>query len=413
MNAISIVIDRWQASFAGCYGNSGIVTPEIDRLACEGFVFDQAFIDSPTLATTYRAYWHGLPALAPADAVAGPSLARRLAAAGVWTALLTDDADVAAYPESADFGEVVALPPGEAVVADDVEGTRLSRLFAAAIDWLAEAPRPFLLWIHAEGIERVWDAPLDLRRRYADEDAPVYEGATAPHLLLPDDFDPDERLAFRWAYAGQVSLLDQCLGTLVDLLASSGLDRSTVLSVLSARGYPLGEHRQIGDGPASEVTGTSMLHEELIHVPWLLRMADGAGQGGRTQALVQPADVGATLADALGQAIEPAWTSQSALPLIRDQVESLRDRACIVGRGGQRAIRTPAWHLTWQDAAAELDKRLELYVKPDDRWEVNDVADRRGDLLEPLEQAFDDARQAIVQGTTPAPLQTEMLVGPE
>jgi arylsulfatase A-like enzyme len=336
-----------------------------------------------------------------------------LAAAGVWTALLTDDADVAAYPEAADFGEVVRLPPGEAAVADDVNETRLARLFAAAIDWLAEAPRPFLLWIHAEGMQRIWDAPLDLRRRYADEDEAVYEGAAAPHLLLPDDFDPDERLAFRWAYAGQVSLLDQCLGTLVDLLASSGLDRATVLSVLSARGYPLGEHRLIGDGKAEEAAVTTRLHEELVHVPWLLRLPDGTGQGGRTQALVQPADVGITLATTLGCAVEPTWSSQSVLPLVRDEIDALRDRACIVGRDSQRAIRTPAWHLTWQDAAEEQDRFREFYVKPDDRWEVNDVADRCGDLLEPLERAFADARAAIAAGTSPEPLEADMLVGPE
>ena len=47
MNAILLVIDRLHAGYLGAYGNGWIATPAIDRLAAEGFVFDQCLIDSP------------------------------------------------------------------------------------------------------------------------------------------------------------------------------------------------------------------------------------------------------------------------------------------------------------------------------------------------------------------------------
>ena len=41
MNAIIVAIDRLHAGYLGCYGNAWILTPAFNRLAAEGFVFDQ------------------------------------------------------------------------------------------------------------------------------------------------------------------------------------------------------------------------------------------------------------------------------------------------------------------------------------------------------------------------------------
>jgi hypothetical protein len=52
----------------------------------------------------------------------------------------------------------------------------------------------------------------------------------------------------------------------------------------------------------------------------------------------------------------------------------------MAGLKNERAFRTPAWFLR-----AVGDG--ELYVKPDDCWEVNNVANRCLDLVEDLQQA--------------------------
>ena len=36
--------------FVGCYGNDWVATPNLDRLAAEGVVFDQHLLDRPDLA---------------------------------------------------------------------------------------------------------------------------------------------------------------------------------------------------------------------------------------------------------------------------------------------------------------------------------------------------------------------------
>ena len=130
----------------------------------------------------------------------------------------------------------------------------------------------------------------------------------------------------------------------------------------------------------------------MVQVPLLMQFPDGAGAGVRSQSLVEPADLWATLLDWWAVDAPPhAPTALSLLPIVRGQCSALRDRLCILGNPSQRAIRTPAWHLR---ATAEP----ELFAKPDDRWEVNDVASRCRDVVEGLQAALADYELILPTG---------------
>ena len=199
---------------------------------------------------------------------------------------------------------------------------------------------------------------------------------------LPERFDPDELLGITHAYAGQVALLDACLGGLLDHLQVSGRAETTQLTLLAARGFPLGEHLRVGACDAA-------LYNELVQIAWLMRFPDGLGRLARTQALVQPFDLPLTLLDWLdidrGQFGSP--TSASLVPVIRGDQEAIRDHLCLVSEA-DRAIRTPAWMLR-QPAQGPS----ELYAKPSDRWEVNEVSRLCGEVVEGLQQALQEAEQ--------------------
>jgi hypothetical protein len=53
------------------------------------------------------------------------------------------------------------------------------------------------------------------------------------------------------------------------------------------------------------------------------------------------------------------------------------------------SVRTGDWYLLGTDAA-EATRRL--YVKPDDRWEFNDVAQHHAETVAELEQIYRDAK---------------------
>jgi arylsulfatase A-like enzyme len=162
---------------------------------------------------------------------------------------------------------------------------------------------------------------------------------------------------------------------MLEFLEGLPAGRETLLTLTSSRGFPLGEHRRVG--PCDEA-----LYGELVQIPWMMQFPSSDETIGRSQALVEPADLWATLLDAWGIEGAPASpTAASLLPIVRRQAESLHDRLCILGPNGRRAIRTPAWHLL-------TDSEPALFAKPDDRWEVNDVATRCQEVAECLQDAL-------------------------
>jgi arylsulfatase A-like enzyme len=139
------------------------------------------------------------------------------------------------------------------------------------------------------------------------------------------------------------------------------------------RGFPLGEHRRVGGVDPR-------LYADQLHVPWLVRFPDGAGRLARSGRLVSPLDLLPTLVDWTDGGSEkdlPRWDGRSVLPLVRPAIPSWRD-ALVFGSGatGNRAIRTPGWSLHYEAArdAGARPNGGELFVRPDDRWEANDVA---------------------------------------
>jgi arylsulfatase A-like enzyme len=240
-----------------------------------------------------------------------------------------------------------------------------------------------------------WDAPPSLRERYRDEeDPPIPTFTTLPSRTLPDDVDLDERFALSMAYAAQVSLLDVCLGGLFEHLEETGLDRRTAVVVCGVRGLALAEHHRVG-------FDDRRLYAENVHVPWVMRLPEGRGRLRRSQALVQPGDLLPTVAELLN--VSTTGSGRSLLPLVDGTATTIRDRTPIVG-SGEFALRTPRWSLRVVEPTEQYEARAELFVKPDDVWEVNDVADRCPDAVNELRHCYADTVAALTAGREPPPL---------
>jgi arylsulfatase A-like enzyme len=377
-NLICIVVERLHAGTVGAYGNSWIGTAALDELASKSFVFDQAYLAHTALDSFYHAAWYGGCSGTLQSAAANEqSLPGVLGAAGFHTTLVTDSAEVAGWLPAAEFREQTLVEPAsEPDSAEDRAETELARLFSTATAWLAEPPRePFCLWLHSRGLAGSWDAPLAMRNRFAEEDDPEPPKIVEPpNFWLPDQFDPDEPLGIKHAYCGQVTLLDMCLGALVDQFSESSLSTNTALAFISAGGFPLGEHRRIG--PCDEA-----LYNEIAQLVMMLRFPGGLGTLARSQALVQPADLPGTLVDwlKLDRSQLGDGTASSLLPLVRGEKVAWRDHVRMTSRH-DRALRTRAWHLR-----QPLTGAAELYAKPSDRWEVNEVAKLMPEVAEGMQ----------------------------
>ncbi len=388
-SAIVLVIDRLGAGFLGPYGNTWLDTPQFNRLASQSLLCETVLADSPDLALAYRAWWTGRHAL---ETTLVPPFLLPLAArqADLSTVLVTDEPQVADLPDAALFAERIVLPTEPVTrAAAEFDRTGLGQLFLAAIERLRGVKEPALVWIHSHGMAGPWDAPSALRQQFAEEDDPVAPDFVDPPRLSKRADDPDELLGYVHAYAGQVALVDACLGSMLDALEGTPIADAALLAVTSPRGYPLGEHERIG--PADDA-----LYGELLHVPLLLRLPGGVGALTRTQRLVQPCDLAATLAEWLElPPLAAGGFATSLMPIACG--EDLPPRELAVATGpAQRAVRSPAWLLLSSIVDHEVYRKL--FAKPDDRWEMNEVASRCGDTVEELAAAADQFEQAAAAG---------------
>ena len=64
MRAIVFVLRGCPAGWLGAYGNEWVATPNLDRLAAEGVVFDRHISDCPDPVAAGRAWLHGSRVLA-------------------------------------------------------------------------------------------------------------------------------------------------------------------------------------------------------------------------------------------------------------------------------------------------------------------------------------------------------------
>jgi hypothetical protein len=381
-NILVVAVDGLRAAALGAYGNTWYETPQLDQFAAESFLAEWCFAASPDLADIYRELWFGCHPLRPADhGTSSLSLVRQCAERGVRTRLITDDPALAEFPGGGDFDDVVALPKAAPAIAPDLGATHLATLFANLDLTAAGDPSSQLVWLHLGGMYGGWDAPLEMRHALADEDDPTpYVDAASPDLEIDPTADPDVRFRYACAYAAQVQVLDACVGALLTELQGSSW--TTILT--GVRGFPLGEHGRVG--------GLNVqLHAEQLHVPLLVRSPNGAGQLHRASELVEHADIGATVVEFCQQNTAPQMFGDglSLLPLIHAGAATWRDHLVACSSTGTRAVRTSHWcwqQLEPQAGAEGGDAVAKLFVRPDDRWEANDIASLCPDEVAALSQ---------------------------
>jgi arylsulfatase A-like enzyme len=408
MKVVLLTARGLQARSLGAYGNSWISTQALDRLAADGVVFDRHFAtraDAAGAARAWRTGRYDLPAPGePPVQLSAEDWLAALRRKDIPTCLVVDESR----------GAMPQLGPDEEWqrvwrVGAEGEGTPLERCLEAAAEALASLAEhdDWLLWIDLATVLLPWETPDDFVAPYFDEtpdededddededgeeegQAEEEEEAEEPLTPLepcpwgPIDADDDHLyLSLQTTYAAAVSYLDAGIGQLLETIEEMGGSEVAVL-VTADWGFPLGEHGVVGPMRA-------WAHEEQLHIPLLLRLPGTIPR--RVDALTQAVDLAPTVADLFGIEL-PEAHGYNLLPLVRGEVEKVRDYACCgveVGGAVEWCLRTAkvAFLFPAQAAADDSRRRPQWYVKPDDAWEVNNVVQHHLEDAEQLEKTL-------------------------
>jgi arylsulfatase A-like enzyme len=317
-SVLFVVLDAARAAQFGAYGYPRTTTPEIDRIAAEGIVFEKAYTPAVYTLAAMSSVWTSqypdrhhsevsFSSRLPKDRL---TLAELLSAQGVETGGFVANA-VAGTAGGFDRGFGVfdeiwkSLGSGGGGFRKVVPG-----FFAA------KRGRPFFTYVHFREPHFPYDPdpPFDARfgaissipkavRREMDWITAANQGRRP--------LSPAEREDLVRLYDGNLAFADQEVGALRKELEKAGLWDETVVIVAADHGEELFEQGWIGHNVH--------LYEESVHVPLIVRVPGGP-KGKRIGALVDLLDVAPTIADVFGVlgkgGSDKAFQGRSLLPLI-------------------------------------------------------------------------------------------------
>jgi len=294
-NVVLVVFDAAGARHFGSYGHVRPTTPEADRLAAEGVLFERAYTPAVYTLAAMSSIWTSLPPDehhrgVPHDdrlpAVA-PTLAERLGRAGVRTAgFVANGMAGTGFGLDRGFGEFRYVGYG----AED---------FRPALGpWLEQAARGgrFFLYVHVRQPHAPLDAPPPFDTAFGSQ-PPISAQEADRWLRRVNDHQhtptADEVARLEQLYDGNLALADRELGWLRRELEKAGVWDDTALLLTGDHGEALHEHGFIGHN--------AQLYDESLHVPLILRLPPAAGLAGRRVGqVVDHLDLAPTVADVFG-----------------------------------------------------------------------------------------------------------------
>jgi arylsulfatase A-like enzyme len=311
-NVVWIVVDTLRADHLGAYGYPGDTTPNIDTLAADASLFEQAFAQSswtrPSVATlltgllpqSHTALGRG-DAL-PTDAV---TIAERLSRLGYRTAGFVTNTNVAA-----EFGFSQGFQTYELLLDEDGKlYAPAERVFARALDWLREARgEPFFLYVHATDPHDPYTPHRGGTESLGSTD---FMEALEAGRIPSEQTTRDSLIAL---YDGKIRHLDRELGKFLEEMKRGGRYQDAMIVLVSDHGEEFEDHGWWRHGKT--------LYQEQLHVPLLIKWPNGFAAGVRVPDVVQQIDLVPTVLDRVGAAPGDDLPGRSLHRLLASKAES-------------------------------------------------------------------------------------------
>jgi arylsulfatase A-like enzyme len=297
LNVILITLDTTRADHLGAYGFQSISTPNIDRLARDGVLFEQTATAAPltlpahaSLFTGRFPFGHGVRdnagfVLDPRET----TLAEILKLRGYQTG-----AFVGSYVLASDRG----LSQGFDTYRDDFNAPhqrnipgglrrRADQVADAAMSWLEQAGSSrFFAWMH-------------------------FYDAHAPYQPL----EPYNTLYATRPYDGEIAFMDAQVGRILAFLGQHGLLDRTIVVIIGDHGEGLGDHKETAHGV--------FVYESVIRVPFIIRAPFEGLRARIVDDVTRSVDMMPTLLDLMGVPSTASIDGSSLVPLMTGAGRSL------------------------------------------------------------------------------------------
>jgi arylsulfatase A-like enzyme/Tfp pilus assembly protein PilF len=369
LNVVLVTIDTLRADRLGCYGYSKIETPNLDKFARGGTLFENAVAQAPLTAPSHASMFTGLnpPRHGVRDtggfvlAESHTTLAEILQRQGWDTAAFVG---ASVLKKSFGFGHGFAVyddqmpKPDARSMAVEFPERKAGEVVDRAIGWLgSQSGKPFFLWVHVFDPHSPYDPPAPFREKYRGR-----------------------------LYDGEIAYTDQQLGRLLESIASKS-PANTLVAVLSDHGESLSEHGEYNHGV--------FLYDSTLRIAFMMA-GPGVPAGLRVKQQARTIDLLPTLLALLGGQAPPAVEGASLTPAFTAKAaptdsyaETLYTKINL-GWTELRAMRTGRWKYI-------RAPRPELYDLAQDPAETVNVIDAHPQIARELDAKLANREPEKVQ----------------
>ncbi|HUR21990.1 MAG TPA: sulfatase-like hydrolase/transferase, partial [Vicinamibacterales bacterium] len=362
-------------------GNTEVRTPNLDQLAREGAVFEQAMTSAPLTLPAHSSIMTGQ--FPPRHGVRdnggfflGPdqvTIAELLAAQGFKTG-----AAVGAFVLDSKWG----LDQGFATYQDDFDMTKVKAISLSgirrpgnevvdmALKWMdGVAGQRFFSWLHLYDPHAPYISPEPYRSEFKDH-----------------------------PYRGAIAFTDAQVGRVLTYLKDRGLADRTIVIVSGDHGEGLGEH--------GEETHGFFVYESSMHVPLIIRAPFSGTAGRRVSQPVRTVDILPTVLDLLQIPAPDSLAGVSLAPLMAGAREIPN-----VAMAGYGEAMYPLHHYGWSELTATRSDRYklidaprpELYDLERDPHEQTNIFEERRSVGDAMLRNLRDQKRAMAANAPAAP----------
>lgn len=365
-NVLLISIDMLRSDHVHAYGAKNETTPNLDQLAREGVLFENAFSTTSWTLPAHASLFTSVPGMVHGCTDVDrrldetlPTLAEKLHSAGYATAGFFSGPflhpafglgrgfdhyeDCTSYREELDGKPVSNWADSRETMKESHEDITSPTVLAAVREWMSNRPdQPFFLFVHW------WDAHYDFipPPPYDTMFDPNYTGKIDGRGFFQNQdirvgMEPRDLAHLKALYDGEIAWTDHHIGLLLDDLRRSGQLNNTLVVVVSDHGTEFFEHGRRGH--------RLTLFDESLHIPLIMRYPPAFQAGMRRGPQVRIVDVAPTILDIAGVAPFEITRGRSLVALARTNVpladsDALYADLFSVGRK-LRAVRTDHWKI--------------------------------------------------------------------
>lgn len=259
------------------------------------------------------------------------------------------------------------------------------KVFAQGCRYLEELYKSgadnFYLMVDSFDPHEPWDTPKFYRDLYAD---PSYKGKEIFMPIYSADYteylNEDELNYMRACYASEVTMVDTWFGIFMNKIRLMGLDKNSVVVVVSDHGHQLGENKYVGKIDSGMIPC-------LMDLVLMIRHPEGVGAGKKTDAFVLNHDILPTVCSIMGLEIPEFMEGLDVWPVVEGKKDKIRDYVTSIYKN-YAWVRTDDYVLIRRtDETATY-----LYNIKDDPEHQSNIADDHPDRVKELwELALEDA----------------------